>query len=208
MCPSKERLPGVPPGPRIRFSAAPGARCRFAHRLRRSVRGQSWAEKSLKNGRFLVEIQELRKPQDEKGKYFPRHSPSTLPEWGSGGRWFESSRPDIRRRVGTSSSDWPFLPSISLFRPPGRVEGRDSTASHHAIPFLGGLIRGCYLLPCCTAERDPPRVGASSKHAPWAISNVPRVTCHRHATLNLRDSPPVDWPSLRRGREQSVEERA
>src|SRR5262249_24435735 len=30
------------------------------------------------------------------------------PEWGSGGRWFESSRPDIRRPVETTSSGWPF----------------------------------------------------------------------------------------------------
>src|SRR5260370_4966834 len=54
------------------------------HRLRRSLRGQSWAEKSLKNGRFLVEFQKLRKPQDAKGTYFPRHLPSALLEWGSG----------------------------------------------------------------------------------------------------------------------------
>src|SRR6516165_74851 len=81
---------------------------RFAHRLRRSLRGQSWAEKSLKNGRILVEFQKLRKPQNTKGPYFPSILPSTLPEWGSGGRRFESSRPDIRRPVGTSSSDWPF----------------------------------------------------------------------------------------------------
>src|SRR5262249_48007542 len=81
----------------------------YPHRLRRSLRGQSWAEKSLKNGRILVEFQNLRKPQDAKGTYFPRNSPSALPEWGSGGRWFESSRPDIRRPVGTKSSDWPFF---------------------------------------------------------------------------------------------------
>jgi hypothetical protein len=30
-------------------------------------------------------------------------------KWGSGGRWFESSRPDIRRPVGTISSGWPFF---------------------------------------------------------------------------------------------------
>src|SRR5262249_22062310 len=58
--------------------------------LRRSARGQSWAEKSLKRGRFLVVFQKLRKPQDAKGTYFPRNSPSALLEWGSGGRWFES----------------------------------------------------------------------------------------------------------------------
>src|SRR5262249_49603939 len=46
--------------------------------------GQSWAEKILKNGRILVGFQKLRKPQDAKGPYFPRNSPSTLPEWGSG----------------------------------------------------------------------------------------------------------------------------
>src|SRR5262249_563345 len=89
---------------------------RFAHRLRRSLRGQSWAEKSLKNGRILVEFQNLRKPQDAKGTYFPRNSPSTLPEWGSGGRWFESSRPDMpegatQQRVATN------LPASFLYRP-------------------------------------------------------------------------------------------
>ena len=52
--------------------------------FKRSARGQSWAEKSLKNGRIIVGFQELRKPQDTKGPYFPRNSPSTLPEWGSG----------------------------------------------------------------------------------------------------------------------------
>ena len=55
----------------------------YAHRLRRSVRGQSWAEKSLKNGQILVEFQKLRKPQDAKGTYFPRNSPPALLEWGS-----------------------------------------------------------------------------------------------------------------------------
>jgi hypothetical protein len=58
--------------------------------------GQSWAEKSLKNGRFLVEFQQLGKPQDTKVSYFPRNSPSALLEWGSGGRRFESSRPDFK----------------------------------------------------------------------------------------------------------------
>jgi len=81
----------------------------FAHRLRRFLRGQSWAEKSLKNGRFLVEFQKLRKPQDAKGTYFPRNSPSALLEWGSGGRWFESSRPDIVRPVAATSCGWPFF---------------------------------------------------------------------------------------------------
>ena len=57
---------------------------RFAHRLRRSLRGQSWAEKTLKNGRFLLELQKLGKPQDAKGTYFPSNLPSALPEWGSG----------------------------------------------------------------------------------------------------------------------------
>jgi hypothetical protein len=71
---------------------------RFARRLRLSLRGQSWAEKSLKNGRILVEFQILRKPQDANGTYFPSILPSTLPEWGSGGRWFESSRPDTSRK--------------------------------------------------------------------------------------------------------------
>src|SRR5690348_15913800 len=67
-----------------------------AHPLRRSLQGQSWAEKSLENGRFLIGFQELEKPQDAKGAYFPTISPSALLEWGSGGRWFESSRPDTR----------------------------------------------------------------------------------------------------------------
>ena len=97
------------------------------NRVRRSTRGQSWAEKSLKNGRILVEFQRLRKPQDAKGTYFPRNSPSALLEWGSGGRWFESSRPDIRRPVAATSCGWPFFSSGDPFRPPGRVEGRDST---------------------------------------------------------------------------------
>ena len=30
------------------------------------------------------------------------------PEWGSGGRWFESSRPDFARAVVTASCDGPF----------------------------------------------------------------------------------------------------
>jgi hypothetical protein len=66
--------------------------------LRRSVRGQSWTEKTLKNGRILVGFQRLRKPQDAKGTCFPRNSPSAILEWGSGGRRFESSRPDFMRR--------------------------------------------------------------------------------------------------------------
>src|SRR5262249_18544043 len=70
---------------------------RFDYRLKRSFRAQSWAEKSLKNGRILVGFQNLRKPQDAKGPCFPRNSPSRLLEWGLGGRWFESSRPDIRK---------------------------------------------------------------------------------------------------------------
>src|SRR5437879_1451849 len=44
--------------------------------------GQSWAEKSLKNGRILVELQKLRKPQATKGTCFSRHLPSALLEWG------------------------------------------------------------------------------------------------------------------------------
>ena len=49
-----------------------------------------------------------------------------------------------------------------------------------------------WLLPSSQQYRraDPLRVCASIKHAPWAISNVPRVTCYRHATLNLRGSSP------------------
>src|SRR5262249_1609315 len=36
---------------------------------------------------------------------------ASAPEWGSGGRWFESSRPDIARAVRTMSSDGPcFCP--------------------------------------------------------------------------------------------------
>ena len=31
------------------------------------------------------------------------------PEWGSGGRWFESSRPDNARAVVTESCDGPLL---------------------------------------------------------------------------------------------------
>ena len=82
---------------------------RLAHRLRRSLQGQSWAEKSLKYGRILVGFQILRKPQDAKGTCFPSNSPSRLLEWGSGGRWFESSRPDIVRPVATTSCGWPFF---------------------------------------------------------------------------------------------------
>ena len=199
MCPSNGRLPGVPPGPRVRFSAAPGARCRLAHRLRRSVRGQSWAEKSLKNGRILVEFQKLRKPQDAKGTCFPRNSPSRLPEWGSGGRWFESSRPDIARPVGTTSSGWPFVQSGDSFRPLGRVAGRDFTVSYNPNPFLSSLIRGCSHPPRGTAERDPLRVSSRTKHAFCAISNFPGTACHRHAALNLRGSLRLIRPSLRRG---------
>src|SRR5262249_14769231 len=86
--------------------------------------GQSWAEKTLKNGRILVGFQKLRKPQDTKGPYFPRNSPSTLPEWGSGGRWFESSRPDVVRPVGTTSSGWPISHLEDSFRPQGQSCGQ------------------------------------------------------------------------------------
>src|SRR6516225_9661228 len=76
--------------------------------------GQSWAEKSLKNGRFLVEFQKLRKPQDAKGTYFPRNSPSALLEWGSGGRWFESSRPDIRKASRSNQLRLAFFSILGL----------------------------------------------------------------------------------------------
>src|SRR5215475_12852818 len=66
-----------------------------------------------------------RKWEDEKVKGFPHSGLASLPEWGSGGRWFESSRPDIarpavdkklrralshlRRRAGSGSALWvPF----------------------------------------------------------------------------------------------------
>src|SRR5262249_23077505 len=87
---------------------------RFAHRLRRSLRGQSWAEKSLKYGRILVGFQNLRKPQDAKGTCFPRNSPSRLLEWGSGGRWFESSRPDIRKASRDNKFRLAFFASWGL----------------------------------------------------------------------------------------------
>ncbi len=77
------------------------------HRLRRSLRGQSWAEKSLKNGRFLVEFQKLRKPQDAKGTYFPRHLPSALLEWGSG----------ALRRLNHPSYSIPSCGRVSLCAP-------------------------------------------------------------------------------------------
>jgi hypothetical protein len=167
--------------------------------------GQSWAEKSLKNGRILVAFQKLRKPQDAKGTCFPRNSPSTLLEWGSGGRWFESSRPDIARPVGTTRSDWPFSHLGDSFRPRGRVAGRDSNVPYYRIPFLGSVNRGCCHPPSRTAERDPLRGCASIKHAPWAISNVPRVPCHRHATLNLWGSPQLIGPSLRRAESRQAQ---
>src|SRR5262249_33350433 len=47
-----------------------------------------------------------------------------LPEWGSGGRLFESSRPDIARPVGITSSDWPFSRLGDSFRPPGQSCGQ------------------------------------------------------------------------------------
>ena len=92
---------------------------RLAHRLRRSLQGQSWAEKSLKNGRILVGFQNLRKPQDAKGPCFPRNSPSRLPEWGSGGRWFESSRPDIRKSSCSNQLRLDFFSILGLIPTPG-----------------------------------------------------------------------------------------
>ena len=78
--------------------------------------GQSWAEKSLKNGRILVEFQKLRKPQHTKGPYFPSNLPCTLPEWGSGGRRFESSRPDVTKACREVTSDTPFFTWGQPFR--------------------------------------------------------------------------------------------
>src|SRR5581483_9371213 len=83
--------------------------CRDSSGLSEGREGQSWAEKSLKNGRILVEFQKLRKPQDAKGTYFPKNSPSALLEWGSGGRWFESSRPDNASLAVTTSCGEAFL---------------------------------------------------------------------------------------------------
>src|SRR5262245_36044381 len=38
----------------------------------------------------------------------PWRSLASAPEWGSGGRWFESSRPDIARPAVTRSCGGPF----------------------------------------------------------------------------------------------------
>ena len=97
---------------------------RFAHRLRRSLQGQSWAEKSLKNGRFLVGFQNLRKPQDAKGTCFPRNSPSRLLEWGSGGRWFESSRPDTRKASWDKQFRLAFFSPLGLIPTTGQTCGQ------------------------------------------------------------------------------------
>src|SRR5262245_8813206 len=59
-----------------------------------------------------------------------------LPEWGSGGRWFESSRPDIVRPVGTTSSDWPFFMLGACSKLKGRVEGRVS--EKRPLPAVNG----------------------------------------------------------------------
>jgi len=124
---------------------------------------------------------------------------ASAPEWGSGGRRFESSRPDFVRPVRTSSSDWPFFQPWDSFRPPGQSCGQrfDRSVLSDTRPRQ---LDSVLLFPHRgTAERDLPRVGASTKHALWAISNVPRATCYRRATLNLRRSLRLIRPSLRRG---------
>jgi hypothetical protein len=120
------------------------------------------------------------------------------PKWGSGGRWFESSRPDIRRPVGTTSSGWPFSRLGDSFRPQGQSCGQSFDRS--VLPDTLPRQLDSWLLPSSrnTAQQDPRHVGASSKHALWAISNVPRATSYRRATLNLRRSLRWIRPSLRR----------
>src|SRR6516162_5139988 len=48
----------------------------------------------------------MRKPRNEQSLRLFRRAP---PEWGSGGRWFESSRPDIARLAVTGSYGEPSL---------------------------------------------------------------------------------------------------
>src|SRR4051794_32333188 len=48
-----------------------------------------------------------RKSKEKKMKGFPRFHLAATPEWGSGGRRFESSRPDIARPAVTTSYSGP-----------------------------------------------------------------------------------------------------
>jgi len=86
--------------------------------------------------------------------------------------------PTFARPVGTTSSDWPFSHPGDSFRPTGQSCGQRFNRSVRPDTLPRPLES--WLLPPLSgmAERDPLRVCASLKHALWAISNVPRVTCY------------------------------
>ena len=119
-----------------------------------------------------------------------------------------AGRPDIVRPVGTTSSDCPFSHLGDSFRPPGQScrQRFDRSVPPDTLP----RPLDSWLLPSSQPygrAGSTLRVRASIKHAPWAVSKVPRVTCHRHATLNLRGSPPVD-KAISAARPRTVSRRA
>ena len=90
--------------------------------------------------------------QHKRSAVFPALSVIDTPEWGSGGRWFESSRPDTRRGHSSgmmnvpfcftfpfcfSGHRWPFRRSKRghrRLRPPQRCEQGRSCRIHAASP--------------------------------------------------------------------------
>src|SRR5438270_8147236 len=67
---------------------------------------------------------------------------ASAPEWGSGGRWFESSRPDIASLAVTTSCSEAFFMQKSACP----AEGRESAQPHSGtLVAYNGVARGCCL---------------------------------------------------------------